>query len=221
VTNEKRHLEIVRACEEDLHKYGDNFRGVGWTKKPEYADLRYRVMLDLLRDREPATLLDIGCGTSMLNGYRLAQGMDHVTYSGLDLSPAYLQVSRDKYPGTTFYEADILEADTVLPVHDYVVMNGLFNFKGSMSFDQMWDYMRKMLVRADQLSTRGFAFNVMSKYLDWERDDLFHLPFDQLAGFLDKNISRHFTMRHDYALFEYTTYVYKVPTGAVPTGAEG
>ena len=214
MTNEKRHLEIVRACEEDLLKYGDNYRGVGWTKKPEYADLRYRVMLDLLRGREPATLLDIGCGTAMLNDYLLAHGMDHVTYSGLDLSPAYLQVSRAKYPQATFHEADILDADTVLPVHDYVVMNGLFNFKGSMSFDQMWEYMRAMLVRADQLCTRGFAFNVMSKYLDWERDDLFHLPFDQLAGFLDANISRHFTLRHDYALFEYTTYVYKVPTGA-------
>jgi SAM-dependent methyltransferase len=171
-------------------------------------------MLDLLRDRTPATLLDIGCGTAMLNEYRIAQGMDHVAYSGLDLSADYLAVSRAKFPDTTFYEADILDADTVLPVHDYVVMNGLFNYRGTIERDAFWEYMQKMLVRANQLCTRGFAFNVMSKYLDWERDDQFHLPFDQLAGFLDANISRHFTMRHDYALFEYTTYVYKVPTGA-------
>lgn len=214
MTEAKRHHEIVRACEEDLHRYGDNFRGVGWTKKPEYADLRYRVMLELLRGREPATLLDIGCGTSMLNEYRIAQGMDHVAYSGLDLSPAYLEVSRAKFPQVTYYQADILDDDAVLPRFDYVVMNGLFNFRGTIGREEFWEYMQKMIVRADQLSTRGFAFNVMSKYLDWERDDLFHLPFDQLAGFLDANVSRHFTMRHDYALFEYTTYVYKVPTGA-------
>ena len=30
----------------------------------------------------------------------------------------------------------------------------------------------------------GIAFNVMTKHVDWERDDLFHLPFDQLAEWL-------------------------------------
>ncbi len=49
----------------------------------------------------------------------------------------------------------------------------------------------------------------MSKYLDWERDDLFHLGFDDMASFLDSDISRHFVIRHDYELFEYTVYVYR------------
>lgn len=30
---------------------------------------------------------------------------------------------------------------------------------------------------------RGLAFNVMSKQVDWERDDSFHLPMDVFASF--------------------------------------
>jgi hypothetical protein len=55
----------------------------------------------------------------------------------------------------------------------------------------------------------GVAFNVMSTHVDWERDDLFHLPMDVLGSFLTKNLSRKFVIRSDYGLYEYTTYVYK------------
>lgn len=210
----KRHHEIVRACEADLARHGDNFLGMGWTKKWEYAQLRYRIMAEAIRSRDPVTVLDIGCGASHLKEYIDANGLDHVEYSGLDLSQAYLAVSRRKFPDVVYYEADILESAVAIPVHDYVIMNGLFNFRGSMSFGEMWEYMQAMLVRADRLCSQGFAFNVMSTCLDWEREDLFHLPFDTLAKFLDANISRSFTIRHDYGLFEYTTYVYKSPVDA-------
>jgi hypothetical protein len=53
----------------------------------------------------------------------------------------------------------------------------------------------------------------MSKLVDWERDDLFHRPFDTMASFVWKNLSRHFVIRHDYPAYEYTTYVYRRPFG--------
>ena len=55
----------------------------------------------------------------------------------------------------------------------------------------------------------GIAFNVMSKDVDWERDDLFHLPLSELSSFLSKNLTRRYIIRNDYGLYEYTTYVYK------------
>jgi hypothetical protein len=48
----------------------------------------------------------------------------------------------------------------------------------------------------------------MSKHVDWEREDLFHLPFDTLAAFLKQELSGNFVIRNDYGLYEYTTYVY-------------
>ena len=49
----------------------------------------------------------------------------------------------------------------------------------------------------------------MSKHVDWEREDLFHLSFDELGSFLKEEISRNFTIRNDYGLYEYTVYIYK------------
>lgn len=53
------------------------------------------------------------------------------------------------------------------------------------------------------------AFNVMSKNVDWEREDLFHMPLDELSAFLTSSISRNFIIRNDYGLYEYTVYVYR------------
>jgi hypothetical protein len=58
-------------------------------------------------------------------------------------------------------------------------------------------------------TARGLAFNVMSKHVDWERPDLFHLPFDALAQVLARSLTRNFVIRNDYGLYEYTTYVYR------------
>jgi hypothetical protein len=51
----------------------------------------------------------------------------------------------------------------------------------------------------------------MSKNVEWEREDLFHVSTDRLLLFLTSELSRHVIMRMDYGLFEYTVYVYKQP----------
>jgi hypothetical protein len=147
-----------------------------------------------------------------------ARGAGRIAYSGLDLSNAYLALCRSKFADVTFYGDDLLAPGKAVPPHDYLVLNGLFNYKGSVNFDDMWLYCQQMLLRAAALSRKAFAFNVMSKQVDWEREDLFHLPFDMLCDFLDRNISRRFSIRHDYGLFEYTTYVYMEP---LPETEEG
>jgi hypothetical protein len=59
---DKPYASIVAAGEECLRLYGDSASGVGWRRND--AELRYRIMLDLLRSTEDVTLLDFGCGAS-------------------------------------------------------------------------------------------------------------------------------------------------------------
>src|SRR5205085_1407005 len=91
----------------------------------------------------------------------------------------------------------------------YLVMNGVFTEKRELSFDEMLNYFKRLVARVFAHARIGVAFNVMSKQVDWERDDLFHLPLDTLAHFLTKELSRNFIIRNDYGLYEYTTYIYK------------
>jgi cyclopropane fatty-acyl-phospholipid synthase-like methyltransferase len=168
-------------------------------------------MVDVIK-HDPASkikLLDFGCGVSHLYEYIKKHNLSNIEYSGLDLSEKFIELCKRKFPHITYYCVDILDDNVDIPSFDYIVMNGVFTEKRSLSFDEMFNYFKQVIIRVFQKADKGIAFNVMSKQVDWEREDLFHLPFDLLAGFLTKNVSRHFVIRHDYRLYEYTTYVYR------------
>jgi len=208
-----KYLEIIAHYEQCLEKHGDNHLGVDWPKL-EDVDKRYQVMLDVMKldthkQGENTSILDFGCGTAHLYEYMLKNNYLHFEYAGLDISPKFTAVAQKKFPQNTFYCGDILENDSLFTNHDYIIMNGVFTEKRGLSFDEMWLYFTSMMKSLYVKCNRGLAFNVMSKNVDWEREDLFHLPFDQLSQFLCTNITRNFIIRNDYGLYEYTTYLYK------------
>jgi len=208
--NGSNYLKIVSHYEDCLEKYGDTHRGVDWPD-PTDAITRYRVMLDVMRESPDTnlSLLDFGCGASHLHDYIRANQLSHIDYSGLDISEKFIRLSQDKYPDTNYYCLDILATSLQLPSFDYIVLNGVFTEKRELSHDEMWEYFKQVILKIFEFTGKGIAFNVMSSHVDWERDDLFHLPMDKLAAFLVGKVSRDFVIRNDYRLYEYTTYVYR------------
>jgi SAM-dependent methyltransferase len=202
----------VNHLESCLERHGDSHLSLGWPNA-EDALVRHRVMLDLLRPHEGKTirLLDFGCGLSHLYSYILEEGLQGIEYSGLDISQKFIDASRAKYPDVTYYCMDVLESAEELPEFDYIVINGIFTFKLDMTHEEMRSLLHRLLTTIYPKARVGLAFNAMSKHVDWERDDLFHLPFDEAADFVRSHLSRSFTFRQDYGLYEYTTYVYREP----------
>lgn len=205
-----KYYGIVAHYENCLAQYGDSHLGVDWPK-PEHVDLRYQIMLEVIRPvgGQRVTLLDFGCGASHLYDYILRRQLDYIEYSGLDISEKFVALSRSKFPAVQYYCLDALVESAQLPTFDYIVMNGVFTEKRSLLFSEMWDYFASLIRTVYSRTRYGLAFNVMSSHVDWEREDLFHLPMDTLAAFLTKEISRDFVIRNDYGLYEYTTYVYR------------
>jgi len=203
-------IDHYEAC---LAQHGDSHLGVDWPNAAD-AETRYRVMLELIRRPHDGqiTLMDFGCGASHLYEHMLRVGFNNVHYIGVDASPRFIELSRRKFTDTAFYCCDVLADDARLPEADYVVMNGVLTERRGVQFDEMRDYMFRLLERVYPLARVGLAFNVMSQHVDWQRDDLFHVPYDLLAAFLKARLSRHFMFRADYGLYEYTTYVYREPT---------
>jgi SAM-dependent methyltransferase len=206
----KKYIEIVEHYESCLARYGDSHLGVDWPKAQD-AETRYRVMLELIPTPRPSIvkLLDFGCGASHLYEHIVATGATGIEYVGLDLSAKFVELSRQKFPKNHYICADILEESDAVPASDYIVMNGVFTEKQRLTFDEMLAYFERTLSAAFGKAERGIAFNVMSKHVDWEREDLFHLPFDTLARILIRALTRNFVIRNDYGLYEYTTYVYR------------
>lgn len=210
---QKKYLSIVSYTEDCLEKYGDTHLGVGWPKK-EDVDKRYQVMFEVIKPEptsEAIRLLDFGCGASYLNEYILKNGIENIEYSGLDLSEKFIRLSKSKFPSNNYYHADILDEDAIIPNFDYIVMNGVFTVKAELSFDEMLYYFKRVVKKVFAKADKGISFNAISKHVDWEREDLFHLPLDTLASYLTKELTRNYIIRNDYGLYEYTTYVYKQP----------
>jgi SAM-dependent methyltransferase len=207
--DKKSYKSIIAHYEDCLEKFGDTHLGVDWPDKDD-AETRYKVMLEVIRNTSKRqSLLDFGCGASHLYEYMLLNELDHVEYSGLDLSERFIQLSKSKFPDVNYYCLDILDDAAGLPDFDYIVMNGVFTEKQLLSFDEMFAYFKRMISQVFVKAKVGLAFNVMSSHVDWEREDLFHLPMDKLADFLVRNVSRDFIIRNDYQLYEYTVYVYR------------
>lgn len=203
------HRRIIEHYEACLARHGDSFRGVDWPNERD-AHTRYSVMLDVVRDDDkPATLLDFGCGASHLFQHLRQSGRHNLMYHGLDASAAFCELSRRKFPQNEYYCLDVLAAPSALPEFDYVVMNGVFTEKRELTYEQMFEYFKQVIRTVYPRVRKGLAFNVMSKAVDWEREDLFHLPTDSLISFLTGEVTRHFVIRNDYGLYEYTTYVYR------------
>lgn len=211
---------ITDATEQYFHRLGDCPEGLGWPNTPD-ALRRFEVMLNLIRPQDletrsatsetqrPIRLLDFGCGTGHLFEYLQRHGRNDIQYSGIDLSEKFVGIAKSKFPEADFRVLDVLERPEELGQYDYALINGAFTSKCTMSFEVMWQTVQRILKTVFANVSFGLAVNTMSKHVDWERDDLFHLPMDLMAQFLCKDLTRHFVMRNDYGLYEYTTYIYQ------------
>lgn len=207
---------IVKHYEKCFETYGDNYKGVDWPNK-EDAVKRYKVMLDIIpfdvyfmgKNATPS-VLDFGCGLGHMYEYIKINKVNAV-YTGLDMSPVFTEKCREKFPEIDFITTDLLkcEEDSLFFKYDYVILNGVFTEKRELSYEEMLEYFKKLIKKVYKICNYGVAFNVMSKDVDWEREDLFHLPLNILSDFLCKEVTRDFIIRYDYRLYEYTVYVYK------------
>lgn len=206
---EKPYSGIVAHYENCLSRFGDTHLGVDW-QNAEDADKRYQIMLNIIRNERAkiVTLLDFGCGTAGLLDYINKHKIPAIAYSGLDISPAFVEVCKIKYPSIFFYNIDILEPDVQLPRFDYIIMNGVFTEKVNLSHQQMYQYFCLMVETIFPFCKKGIAFNLRSKQVNTENIELFHLSLDDLAWFLVEKFGRNFIIRNDYGLEEYTVYLY-------------
>ena len=167
------------------------------------------------------SLLDLGCGPGLLLDYLEATGGRRgIAYQGIDLSPRMIAAARSRWPNENFSVRDIMTDPLPEQSVDYVIANGVLTARCSVERSKMVRLAQQLITAAFQSARMGIAFNVMSAHVDWERDDLFHWQFDEVAAFLKKAVSRHFVFRFDYGLYEFTTYVWRNPQRPIPVSRE-
>ncbi len=205
---------LVTHYERCLERYGATPQGVDWPNASDLA-VRFHTLLGLLDGAAPEprpVLLDLGCGPGLLLDYLRATGrLGMVTYRGIDLSPAMVEAARARWPDRDISCRDVVNDPLPEQSVDYVIMNGVLTEKLTLSHEVMAGIAKELIVAAFTAARVGIAFNAMSRHVDWERPDLFHWGFDELSAFLCERVSRHYAIRSDYGLYEYTTLVWRAP----------
>src|SRR5262249_21598893 len=155
-------------------------------------------------------LLDVGCGLGLLLDYLADNSLlDVVDYTGVDLVEPILQQARRRWPGYVFHLRDVRDAPYGEEEFDYCLLCGVFTVRTGNNYEDMVS-LEQSTIKAIWPSVRlGLGFNSMSKHVDWERDDLFHWPLDDIMAFCKSHLSRHVSLNLDYGLWETSTIVRK------------
>ena len=195
---------------EFFKEHGDNSAGVGWFK-PEVSDGRYAAHAAVIKDKkEKATLLDFGCGLAAFYTWLKENGYEGIEYTGLDKGDDYVVACKSKFPGIKFIQGEILDDENAFGNFDYIVLCGIFTMKLDISNDEMWEYLKTLVRKVWQKADKGISFNCTSPFVDWEREDLYHLPFEKVLKFVNDELSRDFEIKAHYAnSYEYTVIVNK------------
>jgi hypothetical protein len=210
---------VARYYSGRLRQFGPTARGADWNTAESQA-LRFRQLSRLLededgpedgRDARTISLIDYGCGYGALVDHLIAEGRHAggLRYVGFDVSAPMIDAARARHadkPWCTF-TADA----AMLQPADFVVASGIFNVKLDHSIEVWRAYVLETLDTLHALSTRGFAFNVLSMASDPDkrRGDLFYADAGELFARCQQRYSRRVALLHDTPLYELTMLVRK------------
>lgn len=213
-TSADAHRPLLDYYDERLRRHGDTAAGAGWPNEVDRRT-RFAVLTETLR-AAPALpspqVCDLGCGSGELLAWLRGIGRGDIGYVGADRSALALGHARAKFPDARWVEIDVTtapESELAALDCDYLVANGLFTVRHSLSNEAMWEFVTGVVRRLWPHVRRGIAFNVMSPVVDWEREDLFHASHDRMARFLHGLAGRRVQMRADYGLYEYACMAFK------------
>lgn len=191
----------------NLAEHGVSSRSVGWPDADAQV-LRFEKLAHLIdadRPGRPVTVNDWGCGYGAMFGFLDARpGVEVERYVGYDVSEEMLAAARETVPDP---RAEWVLGSEVTRDADYSFVSGTFNVRMEAG-DEAWTaYVQSVLRTLHERSRRGFAFNLLTSYVDWRKDDLFYADPAVFFHFCKTELSRFVTLLHDYPLYEWTIVV--------------
>mgnify|MGYP002626219958 FL=1 len=155
------------------------------------------------------SIVGYGCGYGALSAYLHETG-NAFRYMGYDVSEPMIDQARSIHGDCDRCQFAASLAD-VTPA-DYAVASGVFNVKQDTPEGEWEAYVAASISDLDRLSTKGFAFNMLTAYSDADRmrSDLYYGSPGAYFDLCVRQYSRWAAVYHDYGLYEFTVVVRKV-----------
>jgi SAM-dependent methyltransferase len=200
-------LDHVKSYfEKRIREHGASPRGSDWNSETS-QNIRFDQLLKVV-ESQTFSLLDYGCGYGALADYLETKGFT-AEYYGYDILESAIETARQAHRGKP--RRSFFTEKRQLPVCDYTVASGIFNFRGEQSFEEWTEYVLEVLNEFNQLSRRGFSSNFLTKYSDADkmRPDLYYADPLFLFDYCKCNFSRNVALLHDYRLYDFTLLIRK------------
>ena len=194
---------------EKLETFGATAKGVDYNGE-QARQIRFAELIKVINPANLFSIIDYGCGYGAMFEYLNEKGWEF-DYYGVDLIEKMVIAGREKY--VDFSNANFTTDEKELPVADYLVAAGIFNIKLESPYREWQEFICETLPRMNALCSRGFAFNMLTKYSDAdrmaERPDLFYGDPLFFFDFCKRKFSRNVALLHDYGLYDFTILIRK------------
>lgn len=196
--------KVSQYYTQKIEKYGVSPQGVDWNSL-ESQQLRFEMLSKVVDCESRFSILDYGCGYGGLTKYFDEEGFDY-DYFGFDVSKTMISKAQ-------MQSKENQQFSTQLPdrTFDYVIASGIFSVKLNITDAEWSAYIIKTLREINQLSKKGFAFNMLTSYSDKElmRNDLHYADPLYYFDFCKNEFSKRVALLHDYPLYEFSIIVRK------------
>jgi hypothetical protein len=194
---------------EKLEAFGATPQGVDYNG-PEAQERRFEQLARVINPIQPFTVIDYGSGYGALFDFLQSKGWQF-EYYGLDLIEKMVIAGRDGHKD--FPNAHFTTGEGELPVAEYLLAGAIFNIKLEASYEDWQASVVGTLQRMNSLCSKGFSFNMLTKYSDADRmaqrPDLFYGDPLFFFDLCKQHFSRNVALLHDYGLYDFTILVRK------------
>lgn len=193
---------IRKLYEDGLDRHGVASPAVGWRDEAGHR-LRFAKLATVIDAASgPASVNDLGCGYGAFHEYLVETGVAPAHFRGYDISARMVAEARKRVPGAEFREGSAIEA-----MADYSFACGIFNVRLTESEADWLAHIERTLDNLHAFSTRGFAFNLLSTYVDYREPHLFYGDPCHFFDLCKRRYARKVALLHDYPLYEWTIAV--------------
>ena len=200
--------DVNNYYSEKILSFGATPKGVDWNGI-ESQEKRFQQLTKVIEkeNNENYTLLDYGCGFGSLLSYLETNNFTSIRYVGYDISDEMLKKAKEEHDSQGTW---VNTLDENLK-YDYVVASGLFNVKLNQNILDWENYVINTLDKINSISSKGFAFNILTSYSDHEflKDYLYYASPEYYFKHCKLNYSKQVSLLHDYDLYEFTIIIRK------------
>jgi hypothetical protein len=194
---------------EKLETHGATAQGVDYNS-PQAQEIRFEQLVKVINPTQPFSVIDYGSGYGALFDFLHTKRWQFVYY-GIDLIEKMVIAGYETHRGHP--NAHFTTNEQEVPVVDYLVAGGIFNVKMDSPYDEWQDFTVRTLHHMNTLCSKGFSFNMLTKYSEAERmvqrPDLFYGDPLFFFDYCKHHFSRNIALLHDYGIYDFTILVRK------------